>query len=193
MSLVLVTAPAALPLSLEEVKSHARLEGVNGEAEDALLAGYIRSATASIDAQAGWLGRALITQTWDLKLDSFPCLGSIKIPLPPLQAIVYVKYIDGSGVEQTIDASEYQVAATGDAFPAYILPSYGNTWPTPRYQPEAITVRYRCGYGDSWNDVPEPIRHALMLMCAESYCDREGEMSIPAGAMTLLGPYRVWL
>jgi uncharacterized phiE125 gp8 family phage protein len=43
VSLILVTPPVATPVQLAEVKAQARVDDAT---EDALLAGYVRSATA---------------------------------------------------------------------------------------------------------------------------------------------------
>ena len=186
----MVTAPAGVPLSIAELKAQSRLEGVTGESEEALLAGYLRAAVASLEGRDGWLNRALMTQTWDLKRDCFPY--EILLPLPPLQSVTSITYVDTDGDSQTLASSLYQVAGVGGSGRARIAPAYGQTWPSTRDQPEAVTVRFVVGYGDNPHDVPEQIRQALMLMVTESYCDREGEMGLSAGAMALLAPLRAY-
>ena len=54
MRLVLVTQPAATPITLAEVKAQAR---VSHDDEDLLLQHYIDAATAWLDGPAGILGR----------------------------------------------------------------------------------------------------------------------------------------
>ena len=69
MGLIQITPPAVVPLSLAEAKAHARIDGAE---DDALVAGYIRSATASIEA---YLGMALITSSWRCHSPTSPVRG----------------------------------------------------------------------------------------------------------------------
>jgi uncharacterized phiE125 gp8 family phage protein len=194
VSLVLVTPPAAVPLSLAEVRAQCRVDDTS---EDALLMGYVHSAVSWIDGHEGWLGRALITQTYDLTLDQFPYgyHPIVRLPLAPLQAVTSITYVDGNGTVQTLAPASYQIAGQ------YVWPAYGQTWPTTRCQPRAITVRLRTGYGDNWNSVPEAIRQALAMLVAYWFNQREaaaigpdyGPVSdVPYGVKALLEPFRVW-
>src|SRR5690606_35583790 len=162
--------PAVLPLTIMDIKKHLRI--TDDDTEDDLLGAYLVSAVEEIDGVAGLLQRALITQTWDLKLDGFPRmwrksgveswrLDPIRLPLRPLQEVVSVKYRDLAGNEQTLDAGRYQVTGIGDQrLRGEIVPAFGFEWPDTReHTPEAVTIRFKAGYGDDGNDVPEPIRH----------------------------------
>ncbi|HUS97120.1 MAG TPA: hypothetical protein VMX97_10305 [Hyphomicrobiaceae bacterium] len=181
-SLTLITAPAALPLTLSELKAGARLDGIDDD--DALIMGYLRSAVQQIDGRDGGGGLALITQVWDYKLDAFPLsnvmpgdpYGAVRVPLSPLQSVGSISYVDLAGATQTLSASLYQVVGNGGDSRPKIVPAWGQTWPDTRDQPEAVTVRFTAGYGDDANDVPEPIRQALTLMVQNAYdgCESDG-------------------
>ena len=83
-----------------------------------------------------------------------------------------------------MDPSEYIVAGIGDRYKARIRHVTG--WPSADYVTEAVMVTFRCGYGDSWNDVPESIRTAIIAKVQELY---DGCASgVPE---KLLAPYRV--
>lgn len=185
-SLVRITSPAVLPLSLAEVKSAARLEGM--DEDDALVASYLRSAVEQLDGAAGILGMCLISQQWRLTIDRFPISGVITIPLPPLQSVDALTYVDAAGDEQSI--LDYTVYGIGAPWQARLSHAFNGGWPTARRQDSAITVTFTAGYGDSWNDVPHPIRQAITVMVAAAYdgCPRAEEVD------SLLGPYRmrVW-
>jgi uncharacterized phiE125 gp8 family phage protein len=194
MTLRLVSPPAVLPLSLGEVRAQCR---VDDSSEDALLMGYAHSAVSWIDGHEGWLGRALITQTYDLTLDQFPYgyHPIVRLPVPPVQAVTSITYVDGNGVQQTLAPSRYQISGQ------YVWPAYRQTWPATRCHPGAITVRFRTGYGDDWNAVPPAIRQALAMLVAYWFNQREaaaigpdyGPVSdVPYGVKALLEPYRVW-
>jgi uncharacterized phiE125 gp8 family phage protein len=159
MGLIQITPPAVLPISLAEAKALARLDG--DDADDAMIAGYIRAATSWIEQR---LNRALISQQWRLSLPHFPCGHGevIGLPLPPLLSVDSIVYVHVAGVEQTLATSVYQVIGVGDY--GEIARAHGQVWPATRWDPEAVQITFTCGYGDSWNDVPEPIRHAIAGM-----------------------------
>lgn len=185
MSLVLVTAPTSLPVTLAEVKAGARLDS-DVETDDALIAGYVRSAVSQIDGRDGGIGLALLTQTWDYKIDCFPLRGrydEIRLPLAPVQSVTSITYVDLAGASQTLATSRYQLAGVGDA-EARIVTAYGYDWPDTRDQPEAVTVRFVAGYGDTHNDVPEQIRHALMAMVRDQFDGCSSDLP-----MKLLDPF----
>lgn len=189
MSLTLVTGPASLPLTLDEAKEHLREDS---DAQDALIYSLIRAVTDHVDGRDGILGRALLTQTWDLTLNAFPA-GAIYIPLAPVQSITSISYTDQDGNPQTFSSASYSLNADTSWRPRIDL-GYDDSWPTVRDIPGAVTVRFVAGYGDH-NAVPHAIRQALMLWLAHLYEHRESVSSapmseIPMGARALLSPYR---
>lgn len=192
MGLSLVTSPAVEPVSLADVKRHLRLEH---DDDDTILALYISAARQWIDGD-GWLGRALITQTWELTLDEFPT-SEIRLPLLPVQEITSVKYDDADGIEQTVDADDYYLDNTSQ--PSWLLPLSDVPWPSPMSGTNTVRVRFVAGYGDEPADVPAPIRAAILLMTGHLYANREAVMTgqrpeqLPLGVDALLAPYRVFI
>jgi uncharacterized phiE125 gp8 family phage protein len=194
MSLVRLSGPPALCVSLAELRTHLRVDGLTpDEAQDALIAGFARAAQDSIDGASGWLGRALTTQQWRLTLDAFPVTEVITLPLPPCRSVDAVTYVDTNGATQSIVG--YQVYGIGGATPARLAPAYNTRWPATRCQGDAVRIDFTCGYG-THSDVPEPVRAAIMLMVGTSYGFRE--LPVPTdfmwtpAATNLLMPYRVW-
>lgn len=208
MTLTLVTAPAELALTLAETKAHLRVEDVAND-EDALILALTRAAHEHLDGKDGWLGRALLTQTWDLVLDGFPgrrtraggysgpgfAADAIRVPLPPLISVTTLKYIDTAGDEQTWDAANYTVDIGSQ--PARIIPVYGVSWPAARAAVNSVTVRIVAGYG-SRNAVPMTIKHAMLLLIGHWYEHREEVLvgtiaqRLPSTVEALLMPYQVW-
>lgn len=186
MSSTLITAPAAEPLSLVEAKSHLRADGTD---EDALISSLIAAAREQVQTVTR---RALVTQTWSLKLDSFPAL--IEVPRPPLITVASITYVDVGGDTQTLAASRYTVDA--DSEPGRIVPVYGDAWPATRSVPNAVTVQFDAGYGAA-ADVPQPIKQAMLLLIGHWYEHREavnvGNITnvMPMAVESLLFPYRV--
>lgn len=132
-----------------------------GDPELRLLITAMRQKAESI------LKRYLITQTVDLYLDRFPCW---EITLPPLQSVTAITYIDTSGVEQALAADKYLVDSA--SAPARITPAYNETWPETREQNNAVKVRFVGGYGEA-ADVPEQIKHWIMLQVKHAYDNRD--------------------
>lgn len=194
MLLTEITAPTAEPVTVADVKDHARIDGVE---ENTLLEVYIASARALAEAETG---RQFMTATYDLLLDAFPCGDEIILPRPPLQSVTHVKYLDTSGTEQTWSSAQYVVRApAGPTCGAgRIRLAYGYSWPTTQGVRQAVRIRFVCGYSTDSDptDVPSGIRQAIMVGVAESTKNREetiqGTISTQA-AMTmarLLGPFR---
>lgn len=155
MRLSLVTPPPVEPLTAAEVK--ARLN-IGAEISDQVIDAYVTASRQVIDGADGWLGRALVTQTWRGALDQFPtdCGGRINIPLPPLQSISQVSYLV-AGSPVIIPPANYQVVMGPRP---YLLPI--TAWPTVSGF-DAISVIFIAGYGDVGTAVPEPIRTAISL------------------------------
>jgi len=195
MTLSLVTAPGIEPISLQEAKDHLR---VTHAVEDALIDQLIVAARQHIDGRDGWLGRQLITAIWDLTLDRFPAADYISLPLPPVQSITSITYIDDNGTQQTLSSAKYVLSAGKHWRPRADL-AYDEIWPTTRDQPGAVTVRIVCGYGSNPADVPASITAALKIMIGDLYENRQSVVigqsvaEIPRAADALLAPYRVWV
>jgi uncharacterized phiE125 gp8 family phage protein len=138
VSLVLITPPVGYPVNSAEIADYLRLDEAQPEVLDTLVA----AATRYLDGAYGLLGRALLTQTWELKQDRFPGgTAVLKIPLPPLSTVTFVKYLDSDGVEQTWNSANYVV----DTARNLIAPMFGMTWPATRAQLNAVIVRFIAG------------------------------------------------
>lgn len=201
MSLYLVTPPARVVVSLDDMKEHLR---VDHDSEDDLIEAYTAAATAHIDGRDGWLQRALVDQTWDFKPDCWPSARPIRLPLPPLIEVVSFKYIDTDGVEQTFDDANYHVTGVAGYGRGSVQIRSGETWPVIASQwPEPIAIRFRAGYLDTSespnvDNVPEPIKQAIKFTVGHLYANREtvviGQtaVAVPFAAEYLLSTYRVY-
>lgn len=192
MSVVVITPPEFALVSLEEAKVHLR---VDHDDDNDYIEGLVETATNMIDGPAGWLGRALITQTLEWRGDEFPSCHDIRLPYPPIAAIVSVKYDDDDGAEQTISSGDYRLVGQ-PSIPRLAL-AYGSTWPSTRWQNEAVRIRYTAGYGATVDSVPAPIRQAVLLMVSELYENRDASTDkprteLPFAVTALLSTYRVF-
>lgn len=190
MHMELKTPPAAHPVTLEDAKSHLRVDGGD---EDAYIADLIAKATRAAEQHCD---RAFVAQTWVVSLDAFPSLGKmIALPMPPLMSVKSVTYIDTDGAEQTLAPANYQASKRS---PAVIAPAPGKSWPTTQAgRLDAVGIEIEVGYGDA-AAVPAPIHHAILLLVAHWYENREpvnvGNIinNMPFTVDALLAPYRVW-
>lgn len=205
--LTLDTPPATDFVTDADLYEHLRVEtsGSPAAPEDATIIGaYKRAAMAHLDGAYGVLGRALVSQTWTVEYRAFPArpdpvLGSyaLWLPLPPLQSVSSVAYTDTDGSAQTLASSKYDVVKRGDR-PGYLVPAYGESWPSTRDEPSAVRVTFVAGYGESAADVPDSITTAALLLAAELYEHRsardaqQARMYSNPTVEALLAPYRVF-
>jgi uncharacterized phiE125 gp8 family phage protein len=198
MSLQIVTPPAVEPVTLDEAKAQLKLDT---DADDDLVARLIPAARA----RAEWhLGRALITQSWTLWLDAWPCApanddwgalggagaGIIEIPLPPLQSVTSLTAYALDDGATVLDASLYQVDAS--SAPARLALRINAAPPTNLRRINALALVFTAGYGDAASDVPAGIRAAILELIAFLYEHRgEAPAELPSDVLALLAPYRI--
>ena len=186
MNLTRTVAPARLPVSLDEVKDHARID-YDDTAQDAALTGYIRAAVEWLDGKDGYLGRALITQTWRLILDAFPTGECIEIPLPNLISVGSIIYnVDSSPTIETFAASNY-IVDTG-SIPGRIALADGSFWPQTNNDINAVTITFTSGFGAMQSDVPERLRLAISMLAGHWY---EYRIPVLAGATVTDVPFHI--
>jgi uncharacterized phiE125 gp8 family phage protein len=184
---LVITPPAAEPLTLAEAKLHLRGPVA---ADDDLVTALIQAAREQVE---NYVHRALINQTRELTLDCFPPM--IELPFPPVTSLTSLKYTDVNGAEQTIAGADLDIDIASS--PARIRPAYGQSWPSPRPGFNAVRARYVCGYGAAGASVPAPLRHALRLLLAHFYENREAVVigqvpgELPLSVAALLNPYIV--
>lgn len=176
MNLTLVTPPTCEPVTLADLEGQTRLQGLlsaeSGTVE--LMISAVR------EAAEGVTNRALITQVWELTLDGFPSgRNAIRLPMPPLQSVQFIKYIDVNGVEQTLDELAYRVIveSSPNCNNGYIIPIYGLTWPDTQDDVAVVTIRFTCGYGpiapDTSTNVPKAICQWILINVANTFENRE--------------------
>lgn len=188
MTLRLITAPAALAVSLIEAKAHLRLIDAT---DDALVTAMIGAATESAEHATG---RALMAQTWEAGFDSF--IDTLVLTRVPVQSVTSITYIDAAGVLQTLLPALYTLVQDDFGF-ARILPAYGTTWPAVRGDADGVKVRYVAGYASA-AAVPQSIKSWILLNVGSQYENREsetvgnGSAIAPAFADALLHRYKVY-
>lgn len=167
------SGPAVETVSLVEAKSHAIINVVDDD-PDVLM--YIKLARRYAEDRTG---RVFVHQTWKEYWDAFPDDEELRLSKSPVSSITSIKYVDTDGVEQTIDAADYQTDLISE--PCRIMPAYNESWPTVRGDTlNAITVEFVAGYGAAASSVPERFKMAIKLLVAHWYRMREPTTLGPA-------------
>lgn len=187
-ALEIIEAPTAAPISLGEVRDQLRIEHFD---DDALLMRLINTAVAYTDVN-GVLGHAMLSQKWGEWFGPNPT-QTVRLNLGPVIQVDAVKYYDEDGVLQTDTLSNYEI--TGTSFNTVVGPSEGFNWPTIADRSDAIRIEYTIGYGTSASDVPQTLRHAMMLLVGHWYDNREQSgmdelANIPYGFDELVAMHR---
>ena len=185
------TAPAQEPIGLEEMKDWAREDSADN---DATIAGNLIAARRWVET---FTHRALITQTFVYKIDTFPGPITTVIELPGgnTQSVTSIAYLDTTGASQTWDSANYDSDLVSE--PALIGLAYNIDWPSIRLWGLPITITYVAGYGGDPGDVPEELRTAIKMIAAELGENREESiigapiMGVPFNAKRLAEPYRI--
>ncbi|MGD8327193.1 MAG: head-tail connector protein, partial [Sphingomonadales bacterium] len=99
MSKTRITEPTLEPLTLAEVKQFLRIETAD---ENALLSMWISQAREACET---FIGRALITQDWQLVTEAH---GGLELRPGPVQSILSVSYDDGDET-RILTADEYRL------------------------------------------------------------------------------------
>jgi uncharacterized phiE125 gp8 family phage protein len=161
--------------------------------EDTYLEAIITAARRRVE---DWLGRALITQTWNFYYSAFPECDSFTLQKGTLQSVTSVKYTDSDADETTIAGTVYE--SNTAAIPGEVTLKYGQSWPTAVLKTvNPINIEAVVGYGDAASDVPKNVRQAIMILCEDMY-EQRGEVitgTIVANIdwlSALLSPERLW-
>jgi uncharacterized phiE125 gp8 family phage protein len=184
MPLILVTPPAAEPVSLPEAKTHLRITHAE---DDAYIAKLIAAARRAVEQATGL---RLITQSWSLFTDRWPGCPALSLQTAPVQAIDDVITYGEEDTPAVVDAAHYFLDSA--ARPARVVLRDGRTPPRGGRPANALEVRFTAGFGAA-GDVPEDLRQAVLLTLAHWF-DHRGEAegaALPLGALDLLRSHRI--
>lgn len=177
MQTILITPPAAEPVTAADIKAAARIDDT---VFDAQITGLLIPAIRQ-EAEHR-LGRRLITQTVELVMDAFDAGEHIDLTLPDAQSISSIKYLDPVGAEQTLSGTVYQLDP--DSIPSRALLKPSQDWPATQGVPNAVRVRFTVGYGPAADDVPSNIRlwiiaHVVQALDNPAGLNTAGLQSLP--------------
>ncbi len=159
------TAPSAAVVATSDAKAWLRIDHSD---EDTLIASLVTRATNVVEHLTN---RQMINASWTYQVDQFPHQDAIFFPIAPLVSVTSISYTDGDGASQTLGTSVYGVGTIRD--PGRIFLKSGQEWPSTLDQANVVTVVAVAGYGASASDVPEPLKHAVLMLVSHYYEHRE--------------------
>lgn len=187
MALVMTSGPAVEPVPLAEAKAHLR---VADTIEDVLISSLVLTARVTIEQLANV---AMITQAWTLVIDRWPDEATVDIPLRPLQAISAVRVKNASGAGIAIPATSYLVDLVSK--PPRLI--WNNAVrPVPGVPINGIEIDLSAGFGATGASVPAPLKHAILVLVAHLYENRDivelgsPQARIPEAVADLIAPFR---
>ena len=184
MSLIDLAAPAVEPIDLAYAKIFLRIDGAD---EDTLIETLIKTARHRVE---NMIGRTLISRSFVYRC-TVPSGKCIVLPRPPLLSVTRLTLVAENDQAVDVPVSDYSVTKRRD--PAQINLKPHKNWTDYLVEFVTLEVEFTAGYGDTPDDIPLPIRQAILLLLARSYEFREMSESpaVPIMVDALLAPYRL--
>jgi uncharacterized phiE125 gp8 family phage protein len=191
MPLTVITPPSAEGFLFSEAKAHLN---ITDNADDDLITSLVSAAREIVEGQ---LGQPVLATVFDLFADAFPRHGcALEVPGPVLSvdSVNYLPADGGAETELPTDNFVTDVASN----PARLAPATPAGWPATASSLNAVRVRFTGGYGDTADEVPAAIRHAILMTVAHLYENREATAVgvsaaiLPFGVDAILANFRTW-
>lgn len=197
MRLTKVTDPTTLPLALNDLKDHLRIERDELDYDDDLTI-LIRTAASFIESDCHV---TLINTQYTAKWDDWPqrvvwhktgdymrsghvyvrdAYERLMIPNWPIVSVDSIQYKDTDGTTQTWSSSLYRTELVQS--PATIVPAIDEDWPVlQRDAIDAVTVTFTAGFGSAASDMPWQVQAMIKLLCSHWFKNREavGSSNVP--------------
>ncbi|GIW49013.1 MAG: hypothetical protein KatS3mg079_489 [Caloramator sp.] len=186
MNLRVIEGPTDEVVSLEEAKSHLRIDG---DDEDILIFSYIKAAREYAEI---FTGRSFVGKTYEYITNPKEKYSYVELPMPPLIEVLEVLCVDKNNQELKLNEGyDYYVLKGYDE--SLIYPSLERGWPKETLDRfGSIKIKYRAGY----TDAPMPVKQAILILTSHFYENRENLTTkdykeIPFGVSSLLRPFWV--
>ena len=166
--------PESEPITLEGAKLFLRLDH---DDEDDLIADRIQSAREQVERLCA---KTLIRRQRQI-IWTAPFKSCLRFPTSPLTSIIDVTVYNADGGEQVITDYHANLRATPSTL----------TFDIPR-SITTIVATIEAGYGTAPEDIPIPLRQAILLLIGQGYEARNGQdrLGIPMMVDALIMPYR---
>jgi uncharacterized phiE125 gp8 family phage protein len=182
-SLARITQPVVEPVSLRHLKAHLRIEH---DEEDEYLTSLISAGRYYAEARCD---RCFVDTQLEMQTDTFPAAIEFPLPMPPFsptpgRQAIEVSYLNAGMVRLTMTETEPAITSNPGTFlaqrfstPAVLTPAVNGYWPVTGPVRSAVTVRWWAGYGADATAVPKGIVHAILMLAAHWYNNREAVMT----------------
>jgi uncharacterized phiE125 gp8 family phage protein len=190
MMVVELTAVPSGALPVSEFRAHLRMGTGFGEdtLQDAVLENLLRAAMAAIE---GRTGKALIARPFVWTLTGWRDPSGQVLPLAPVGSIDVVRLFSRNGAETVVEAAAYRLLR--DTHRPVIQPTAMSLPTIPNGG--MAEIEFHAGFGPAWADIPADLGHAVLLLAAHYYENRNdlsgsGFGVIPFGVGALIERYR---
>lgn len=183
MSIKDLAPPGVEPVDLAYAKTFLR---VDTDSEDSLIRDMIVSARLRVEQMI----RSSLISRRQLYTTSKLSDSGLFINHGPVSTVHSVKAVDGDGQETELWPSDYGVDYR--SIPTRLC--LRDPWRWSQFGKGAayVAVELDAGYGDGPEDIPMPLRQAVLLLLAQAFEFRDSPVtpSLPLMADALLMPYR---
>lgn len=190
MDLTETSAPPSEAVPVRAFAEHLRLGSgfADDGSQDAVLELYLRSAMAAVEAR---IGRALLPRSFTWTVTRWREESSQGLPIGPVMSVEALTLIAADGEETPADPETWSVMR--DAQRPRVVGRFGRHLPRIPRSGHA-EIRFRAGFGESWEDAPADLRQAVFLLAAHFYENRSESAlsggSMPFGVLVLLEAHR---
>lgn len=186
MSMTIHTAPAEEPITAAEARAWVKQ---SSDTDDTWITTVLIPAARSVAER--YMRRVIISQKWNLHLDSQP--GTIILPLGIVTAVDSVKTISEAGAETAESATTTYHTELNKASHNRIWLRSGATWTTTTRALDVMRIIYTVGWADA-DAVPADIKQGLCALVAHYYENRGdiGSPDIPEVATNFFDNWRIY-
>lgn len=181
-----VTAQGASPLSLALAKEHLNI----GSADTAFDSWITDNLPTALAVAEDYAQRSFSVKTIIGALDQFPSDARIALPFLPVASITSIKYLDATGVEQTLAGAVYFLDDFGIEHSAAL--NADKSWPDTKCALNAVKIEYVTS-----GVCPPQALSAMKLILSDLFENREHSSPqavrpVPLNAEYLLDFVRRW-
>ena len=184
------TTPALFnPVPLAEFSAHLRLSHgfVDDGSENGLLEMYLRNATQVVERRTC---QAMIARPHVLQVAAWDRKGHFTLPIGPVATIDSFRFVSPASTID-LDPEDWQLCP-GVNRQTLTGAAGGPLWPLPKGA--VAELSFSAGYGATWNDVPDDLRQAVLVLAAHYYENRFGEVEVegglPCGVLSIVEQHR---
>jgi uncharacterized phiE125 gp8 family phage protein len=172
--IVTLVAPDGFPVTIEEARSHLRIDG---DDDDAAIGRAIAAATARCEL---FCMCRFVAQTVRWISNGWTTRG-LELPLAPVRAVDEVRIETAAG-PVILARADYHIRVRGKQ--TIVQPAPGVSWPAPAPVEEPIAVTFTVGAPPA--EIAGHIKTAVLVTAARLYDNRSGDSDMPPAATSLL-------